>query len=1025
MTSRLVSWLGIALLWSMAACGGGGGGGGGGIPQRYTLTVSVTGATAGGRITSTPAGIDCPASCSATFDAGTAVSLAQAPAAGHLFGGWTGGCTGTGACAVTLSADRAVQASFDGPTDVTVSTPYGYQGFPRSLLPGETLTVPITTTLARGAPGQVTLTVSGLPTGLTGTITPPMVNAGINSTLSLTAAAGAPVTATPAAASVTATGAYGARSVTVPVEVRSPRATHGPVDLAFEHDGATSPTTALVLETVPGFQIGRLVRVSLPGLHAVRTIATGVHTPTGAVGLGAPRALSPSPVFPSTHALVAHGGGLTRVGLSLAATDAIEPIAPSLGALGGVRWYSATKAIVTECGAVAGCAAGRLSEVDLATGAVTAISTSPLNDPAHVLGTGRQGVSHLTERGAGRVISVAADGTTWLVAQGLDRPTSLAHHVGGGFLVTTAGGAIEAVGPYGGPVRFLDLAGAGPDPVALTLSPAGWQEALVAGRSPDRLLRLRLVGREPAVNGPVPGGGALSAPRAFTFGNNVMGGYAVTDCGPGGEAGCALTGRVVRLSGGQLDPLATGLDDPRGLADGPYVSGNAPPLLVAEHGAGRLLRINLDTLVVEVVATGLPGAWGVALEDAMAGLALVSTADGVYRVALATGAVTLLAPLATDCGPANHGRGIATGLVGSTPVAFVAEACPPQVTQVDLATGVRTPHPLVVTDPRGVQYWSELHVTDAGAGGRFLGSSAVHAAGLGDVREARFNGFNGVSYLTPAGIASTTSTFPAMMLAQGLDRPSGMALEPSGTEALLLDCGGTTSCDGTGRLLSLDLMSGAVSVQYTGLTAPAAVAREGSLRVLVADCQTATTCASAGRLSRIEGGVRTTLASALADPAWVAVEASGTTALVAERSAGRITRVDLASGATTTVATGLAHPRQVVPMGGGASALVAEDGRVAWLDLATGVASTALAWDAERFVVVPPTDLVGMLPRRAAPAPAQLIATGDPHGGAVTVWGMPLTDTPDTAIWAADLGRVYYTEGRSRTGGVYWFTPLP
>jgi hypothetical protein len=66
-----------------------------------------------GRVTSSPAGIDCDsATCGADFPDGTSVSLTATPAGGFSFGSWGGACTGTAGCSVTLSSDTAVFASF-------------------------------------------------------------------------------------------------------------------------------------------------------------------------------------------------------------------------------------------------------------------------------------------------------------------------------------------------------------------------------------------------------------------------------------------------------------------------------------------------------------------------------------------------------------------------------------------------------------------------------------------------------------------------------------------------------------------------------------------------------------------------------------------------------------------------------------------------------------------------------------------------------------------------------------------------
>ena len=76
-----------------------------------TLTVSLGGAGAGS-VSSTPPGISCGADCSETFAHGTSVTLTASPAAGSAFTGWSGACTGTGACTVTMDQARTVTASF-------------------------------------------------------------------------------------------------------------------------------------------------------------------------------------------------------------------------------------------------------------------------------------------------------------------------------------------------------------------------------------------------------------------------------------------------------------------------------------------------------------------------------------------------------------------------------------------------------------------------------------------------------------------------------------------------------------------------------------------------------------------------------------------------------------------------------------------------------------------------------------------------------------------------------------------------
>jgi hypothetical protein len=80
---------------------------------RPQLSVSLSPAS-GGTVSSDdqPAAISCGQSCSAGYDAGTRVTLAATPDAGFVFDGWTGACTGTLSCALTMNDDKTVVAAF-------------------------------------------------------------------------------------------------------------------------------------------------------------------------------------------------------------------------------------------------------------------------------------------------------------------------------------------------------------------------------------------------------------------------------------------------------------------------------------------------------------------------------------------------------------------------------------------------------------------------------------------------------------------------------------------------------------------------------------------------------------------------------------------------------------------------------------------------------------------------------------------------------------------------------------------------
>lgn len=79
----------------------------------YQLSVSTAG-TGTGTVTSTPAGITCPTTCSATFSAGTQVTLTATPGSPvSSFAGWGGACSGMApTCTVTMSTNQNVTATF-------------------------------------------------------------------------------------------------------------------------------------------------------------------------------------------------------------------------------------------------------------------------------------------------------------------------------------------------------------------------------------------------------------------------------------------------------------------------------------------------------------------------------------------------------------------------------------------------------------------------------------------------------------------------------------------------------------------------------------------------------------------------------------------------------------------------------------------------------------------------------------------------------------------------------------------------
>ncbi len=73
---------------------------------------AATAGTGAGTVTSAPAGIWCPTDCRQGYSPGAVVRVQAAPAGGSTFAGWSGACSGTGACDLTMAGDRAVTATF-------------------------------------------------------------------------------------------------------------------------------------------------------------------------------------------------------------------------------------------------------------------------------------------------------------------------------------------------------------------------------------------------------------------------------------------------------------------------------------------------------------------------------------------------------------------------------------------------------------------------------------------------------------------------------------------------------------------------------------------------------------------------------------------------------------------------------------------------------------------------------------------------------------------------------------------------
>jgi hypothetical protein len=78
----------------------------------HSVTVQRTG-SGSGSVTSAPTGLDCPGTCTQDFPVTSTVVLTATPDAGHVFGGWTGDCSGLSlTCTLPMNANHNVTAKF-------------------------------------------------------------------------------------------------------------------------------------------------------------------------------------------------------------------------------------------------------------------------------------------------------------------------------------------------------------------------------------------------------------------------------------------------------------------------------------------------------------------------------------------------------------------------------------------------------------------------------------------------------------------------------------------------------------------------------------------------------------------------------------------------------------------------------------------------------------------------------------------------------------------------------------------------
>lgn len=95
--------------------------------RRFDVAVTRSG-TGTGAVVSTPGGIDCGTECSSNVPYGTALVLSAIDDPSSTFDGWSGACSGTTACALTVTAPVTVDARFSIRTYSTTVAVEGLRG---------------------------------------------------------------------------------------------------------------------------------------------------------------------------------------------------------------------------------------------------------------------------------------------------------------------------------------------------------------------------------------------------------------------------------------------------------------------------------------------------------------------------------------------------------------------------------------------------------------------------------------------------------------------------------------------------------------------------------------------------------------------------------------------------------------------------------------------------------------------------------------------------------------------------------
>lgn len=254
------------------------------IPATFPLTVSLVGT---GSVTSSPAGITCPSTCSANFNSGALVNLTATPAAGFTFGGWSGVCSGVATCAVSMTAAKSATATFRATTTTTLALSASQVAVGANV----TLTARVTSTSGGGTPtgtvtfnnGSVVLGTASLDISGAGAFT---TNALTQGTYSLTASYSGGTTFSSSTSSAVALTVKLAAATTLTVSATQVNAGTSVTFTAKVASGSGSGTPTGTVTFNSGSTVLSTATLNNTGMATLTTsgLASGIDSITAAYG---------------------------------------------------------------------------------------------------------------------------------------------------------------------------------------------------------------------------------------------------------------------------------------------------------------------------------------------------------------------------------------------------------------------------------------------------------------------------------------------------------------------------------------------------------------------------------------------------------------------------------------------------------------------------------------------------------------------------------------------------------------------